>query len=269
MEKEWIYKEQRNQIVVKSNDLIQKTRFTLNTEQQKLILYLISKIKPTDTEFQSYEFTVVDYLKIIGNSKGGETYKTIKESLKVLADKSMWIYNEQNEHVLVRWLQNLKINEQTGIITIRLDEELKPYLLQIKDKYTQYELIYTFSLKSKYSIRAYEYFNSKHYNKSIPYTFTISLNEFKQRVGAENYTVYRDLKRRVINPIVEELNAYTDKNIKIEPIITGRKTTDLQITINTKGLIERMEILSQIEQRFDNNQISLYDVCAEIAEGVE
>ena len=37
----------RNQYVVKSNDLIRKTRYNLTTQQQKIVLFAISKIKPS------------------------------------------------------------------------------------------------------------------------------------------------------------------------------------------------------------------------------
>ena len=41
----------RNQYVVKANDLIRKTRYNLTTQQQKIVLFAISKIKPTDYNF--------------------------------------------------------------------------------------------------------------------------------------------------------------------------------------------------------------------------
>ena len=51
--------EERNQLVVKHNSLIQKTRYSLSTQQQKIILYLISKIKPDDDELKEYDFVKV------------------------------------------------------------------------------------------------------------------------------------------------------------------------------------------------------------------
>ena len=44
--------------VRKANELIQKSRFSLSLQQQKIILYLISKIQPTDTEFHEYKFEI-------------------------------------------------------------------------------------------------------------------------------------------------------------------------------------------------------------------
>ena len=51
----------RMNTVVKANDLIQKSRFSLTLQQQKIILYLISKIMPTDENFQLYEFSIPDF----------------------------------------------------------------------------------------------------------------------------------------------------------------------------------------------------------------
>ena len=254
------YLEQRHFSVVKSNELIQKSRFSLTAEQQKLILFLISKIKPTDTDFTDYSFTITEYLAITGNTKGGNTYKDIEEGIKVLADKSMWIYGENGEQYLFRWLQNVRINRQSGIITLRLDEFLKPYLLQLKEKYTQYQLIYTFSLKSKYSIRAYEYFLSMQYDKQKAYTFTISVDEFKNRVGAETYKQFKDLNTRVLKPIEKEINDFTDKRIYIEPKKTGRTTTHLEITVISKDVRERLKLIAELDKKYTGNQISLFDL---------
>ena len=46
----------RHKTVVKANDLIQKSRFSLSVQQQKIVLYLISQITQFDTEFKLYDF---------------------------------------------------------------------------------------------------------------------------------------------------------------------------------------------------------------------
>lgn len=254
---------QRYNLVIKSNDLIQKTRFSLNVEQQKLILYLISKIKPDDIDFYEYEFSIIDYFKITGTTKGGNTYRIIEEGLQTLADKSMYIYDDNGIKNLVRWLQKVRINEKHGTIIVRFDEDLKPYLLQLKEKFTQYELIYTFCLKSKYSLRAYEYFTSRHYDKLKSYSFKMSIDEFKERVGAESYDLFKNLNTRVIKPIVKEINQYTDKMLTIEPITEKRKVTALNITLASKDVTERRHLRSVINRKLNGNQLTFDDIMGE------
>ena len=82
----------RNQFVVKSNDLIQKSRYSFNLEAQRIILFAISKIKPQDTVDEWYEFSVSDICHacgIIDNS--GANYIMIKNYLKDLRDQSWFI----------------------------------------------------------------------------------------------------------------------------------------------------------------------------------
>ena len=57
---------QRDAMVVKSNDLIQRSRFHLTLQQQKIVLYLISHITPYDDEFKLYDFDIADFCKVCG-----------------------------------------------------------------------------------------------------------------------------------------------------------------------------------------------------------
>jgi hypothetical protein len=52
------YLEIRDKFVVKSNDLIQRSRFKLNLQQQKAILFIVSQIKTTDEDFTPYTFDI-------------------------------------------------------------------------------------------------------------------------------------------------------------------------------------------------------------------
>ena len=56
----------RDYKVIKYNDLIQKTRHQLSMQEQKIVLYLISKIKPGDTELTDYKFDVAEFCEICG-----------------------------------------------------------------------------------------------------------------------------------------------------------------------------------------------------------
>ena len=54
------WEQERNHLVVKHNSLIQKTRYSLTTQQQKVLLYTISKIQPGDDDFKEYVFELKD-----------------------------------------------------------------------------------------------------------------------------------------------------------------------------------------------------------------
>ena len=156
-DKELVYNERYN-IVRKSNELVNANTMMLSSQQQKILLYLISQIKPYDEKFKFYEFSIQDYCKVAGiDYQSGYNYASIKESIKQLRDKSMWIkLNKDGDETLICWIEKPIINQQKGIIKIKFDEDLKPYLLQLKSNFTSFELINVLGLNSKYSIALYQ-----------------------------------------------------------------------------------------------------------------
>ena len=95
----------KDQSVFKSNDLIQKSRFNLSLQEQKILLYLISQITPYDEDFQLYEFSVSDFCRICGMSPtAGGNYTELKAAIKSICDKSLWIQLAEGEETLLRWI---------------------------------------------------------------------------------------------------------------------------------------------------------------------
>ena len=60
------YLELRDKTVVKANDLIQKSRFNMTLQQQKMILFLISQVSPFDEDFKVYEFSIQEFCRVCG-----------------------------------------------------------------------------------------------------------------------------------------------------------------------------------------------------------
>lgn len=250
----------RNKTVVKANDLIQKSRFNLSLQQQKIILYLISQIKYDDEEFKLYEFSIVDFCKVCGiDADSGKNYADLKSAIQEIANKSIWVKLENGKETLLRWIDKPYIDSGSGTIQIKLDNDMKPYLLQLKEKFTRYELIYTLHFKRKYSIRLYELIKSLHFNERDKYSRIYEIEELKKLIGAENYTQTRDFKSAALLPAIEEINLYSDKNVKIEELRQGRKITHIKLFIETKPAIERLLIREKIEDEMGFNQLTLWD----------
>lgn len=250
----------RNHTVVKANDLIQKSRFSLSVQQQKIVLYLISQITQFDTDFKLYEFSIVDFCKVCGmDYESGQNYKNIKDAIQDIANKSIWVQLNEDEETLLRWIEKPYINKKSGTIKIRLDEDMKPFLLQLKENFTQYELLWTLHFKSKYTIRLYELIKSIHFRELETYTREYKLDELKRLLDAETYTTYQTFKTRVLLPAVTEINNFSDKNLSYEPLKRGRSVYSIRFTIGTKDALERLKLQSDIEKEFGLDQMTLWD----------
>lgn len=252
----------KDQSVFKSNDLIQKSRFQLSLQEQKILLYLISQITPYDEDFQLYEFSVTDFCRICGMSPtAGGNYTELKSAIKSICDKSLWVKLADGEETLLRWIEKPYINKRSGTIKIRLDKDMRPYLLQLKENFTSYELIYTLKFSSKYSIRLYELICSIHYHDLETYKRNYGLDELRILLGAETYKTWQSFKERVLFPAMNEINNFSDKNLVINPIKKphSRGIIGVELVVSSKDSLQALKLKTEIEHDFGYDQMCLWD----------
>ena len=110
---------ERGYYVAKKNNLIDKSRYSLSLTQHKLLLYLISKIKPNDSPDTVYELDIKTFCEVCGmRTDTGTYYQTIKKDLKVIADKSAYVIDDEGYEVLFRWFDIVKLKRSSGKVYI-------------------------------------------------------------------------------------------------------------------------------------------------------
>jgi len=237
--------EERCMPVVKSNLLIQKSRYSLSIQEQKIVLYLISKIKPEDTGLEEYTFDIKDFCKVVGiDYNNGKNYQNVKATVKNLADRSIWVTLNDGTETLLRWIERPYINKGSGIIRVKMDELMMPYLIQLKNHFTQYNLYYVLAMRSQYSVRLYELLKS--YQNLKIWTFYIA--EFKRLLGTE-YEHFYDLKRYILIPAVKEINEFSDLNITYELIKKGKAYDQIKFFIEQKK--DSTELIQNVQLFFN------------------
>jgi Protein involved in initiation of plasmid replication len=249
--------EYREYKVVKSNDLIQKSRFQLSSQEQKIILYLISKIKPKDMVLKEHTFEIRDFCKICGlETNSGANYKYIKQTMKDLRDRSIWVTLENGSETTLAWIDKVTMNKQSGAVIIKIDEMMKPYLLQLQERFTQYELLYTLAMRSQYSIRLYELLKSYEYQRRKIF----DLEKLKHMLSAENYGRYPDFKRKVLDIAMREINDLSDLAVTYEIIKKGRKYAQIEFSMRIKkDMDERLRTWAKIDEVINPAQLSLFE----------
>lgn len=227
----------KNYLVTKSNYFIMNSNYDLSLEEQKLILTLASMVQPTDEEFKPYKFRIADFMELLGvedKSKYTQIPKITKELMKKVFE-----IQEGNTLLQVAWLNSARYEKGSGMVTLKFSPDLKPYMLQLKEKFTQYQLANVLTMKSKYSPRIYEILKCNEFKKQ-GYT-EVEIDELRRLLKTENiYPLYADFKRKVIQQAQKELKALTDISFEFEEIKTGRKVTSIRFYIksNTKPIDE-------------------------------
>ena len=245
---------QRSYSIVKTNDLIRKARYDLNITELKILAYIISKVKPQDLTVQEYIFSIKEFCMVCGiDHTNSNNYKYIKKTLKELRDKSFWI-EENGTEVLVGWLQKARISQGSRKVAVKLDEDLQKYIIGLFDNFTEYQLLSTLPMKSKYSFRMFEILKS--------YAFmgnhVFDINELKKKLSAEKYENFKDFRRFILDRATEEINLYTDIEISWKPVYAGRKVIQVEFKIRQKDNYEQVITERSVIEEIDG-QLSFKD----------
>ncbi|WP_338657192.1 replication initiation protein (plasmid) [Sporosarcina psychrophila] len=218
--------------VTKHNELIQST-YKLSLQQQRILLIIASRIQPKDENFKLYQFNTKDIIDILGlSSSAGSYYTQIKSIVNDLQTKTLTIKTEDRETNFT-WVITSDYFPKQGFFQVELHPKLKPYFLELKDKFTQYRLENVLRLSSSYSIRMYELL--KQY-ESIR-TRRFGVDELKEllAIEPEKYKQYGHFKSKILLHSQEQIEKHTDLRFEFKEIKTGRKITKIEFFIKSKN----------------------------------
>lgn len=152
-----VTKPKEKALVKRHNHLIE-ARYRLTLQEQRLLLWLFSEIKPEDTDFKRYRVRIADLAKLIGISDGGgRLYREIIEVTGRLRKREIDIEDiSRNVIIQATWIASAEYQFNEGVVEICLAPALIPYLLDIRKNYTTVALKYVIGVKSAYAIRLYE-----------------------------------------------------------------------------------------------------------------
>ena len=240
-------KVEESKSVIKSNKLI-LAHFKMTTYEQKIILLCISKIKrnakKTGTDkFNTNLFFTLDAKEI--SDFLGVNPRTLYKDLDLISNKLMKYEMEirDDERKFFEKIRPFPYSKyEAGKFYLRIEQSMEEYLLELKDRFTIYDIDNIRRLKSNYSLRIYEILKS--YEWVNEYVFDIE--EFKQIIGVstaksgkiENdlYDRYYDFRKYVLLVAQKELAENTDISFTFEEIRKRRKVDKIKfyITANKK-----------------------------------
>lgn len=217
--------------VTKSNDLIEST-YKLTLQEHRIISTLISMVEPNDRYFQIYKFSVKEFAEMIGIK--GDMYTYIKRTVTDLQEKTVEIPTEKST-LVVNWLASAEYFDQEGFVELEISSKLKPYLLELKERFTSYHLQHVLSLSSSYSMRIYELLKQYQYIKHKKRT--IKLQQLREWLGfvGENgnkYRQYGHFKAKVLRYAYKDINENTDIKFEFEEVKNGRKVEGITFIIH-------------------------------------
>lgn len=197
-------------------------RYKLSTVEQKLVLSIISLIRPTDSDFMNYQIPISQFDFLADNNN----HQRLKKYCKDIMSKPLEV-NDNGEWVLFNWFSHIRYRKD--MLECSVSPELKPYLLKLQENFKSYDLKYILEMQSEYSIRIYELLK-----KAEKLGFLeINLEELQDLLQVpESFKRYDNFKRKVLQVTSIEIAKYSDIYFDFQEIKKGKKVATLKFIIN-------------------------------------
>lgn len=238
--------------IYKSNALIEAS-YTLSVAEQRIILACIAQVDRDSpiTDEVMYSVPVASIAKATG-SDSKSIYRELFEASRKLRQRGVSIDLEPNgggrkaKTLEAGWVQSIAYNEQAGTISLRFNKDMLPFLSELKEQFTRYNLSDVARMTSIYGIRLFEIL--------IQYTTVgsreISLTDLRKWLQLQDkYALMADLRRYVIDPAVSQINDHSPLQVHYEIKRECRKITHLKFIIVHKQLPAAQEAKSALEAR--------------------
>ena len=243
-----------NLTVVKSNKVVEAS-YMLSLAEQRVLLCCIAQIDSTGvlTEDYRFEVTVLEFAKLIGIDNLANTYRDLKVASEKLYERSVIIENPYQDNLKItqlktRWISSIYYIPGEGKVVLCFAAGIIPYLSQLSREFTQYKLTHVTRFESVYSIRLYELLAQWLSSGERE----IEIDWFKRQFQVDDkYSRVVDLKKRVIEPAIKEINEYSNFWVTFEQRKRGRTITHFNFQF---GLKDAPKLHKQLTEEEINRQ---------------
>ena len=223
-------------LVVQHNALV-NARFNMSALEMRFFLSLLSRIGRDDDSFAVCEVPVRE---ICSSSASNAIYHEVREMVRSIGTRALFIEGlspdgkrmKDPDVLTLPLMGRAHYRRKTGMVEASFNENIRPYLLELRDNFTKAQLSQLLKLKSPVSHRIYwllrEY---AAFGKRI-----IGLAELRNVLGltTEYQNRFDHFRERVLDRAQAEL-AQTDLPFTYEVIKQGRTITEIRFLFEPAG----------------------------------
>ncbi|HBC4263830.1 TPA: RepB family plasmid replication initiator protein [Enterococcus faecalis] len=187
--------------------------------------------------------------------KSENKHTRFKEAILKVHEQAIFSMREMNErkgkyeYQVISPLEKTSWNDYEDMVSFKFTESILPYLIELKENFTQYLLSDIAQLNSKYSIILYKWL-SMHYNQYDYYSAkggrreeqveayrhpSISMQELRAMTNTEKELErFFDFEKRILKVAEREINQFTTLTMSYEKIKKGRSIDSIVFHITKK-----------------------------------
>ena len=212
--------------------------YDMSASEQNIFSLVLAQLKKEDLPDQRY---CVSVKEMEAFTQSEVNYQQVRQAAQKLLLRVCTIAKENGNLLDVTMISDSEYIKDDGYFKIGISPQLRPYLFDLKNNFTRYQLRIFGALRSKYSKRIYKMLSQF---KSTG-VMRISVEELKKRLklldlktGQEKFKTWTTFVKKVLEVAQREINELSDLRCTYEAKKTGRKFTNLEFKIARVALEE-------------------------------
>lgn len=219
-------------------------RYDFSIIEKRCLYFVISEVRRLYIDTNKGQKDLFDnmYLQIPSEKLRGlaDEIRDVYSALRKLRNKTIEIEND-DAWIYTAWILQAKHDKKRDTYNVDVSREIMPYLVELAQSFTTYDLMVALTLKSTYSQRMYE-LCSQYKNKTNK-TFFLELDKLRYLLKIENKKSYENvaqLKRDILDVAQKEIQDLYEKG-QCDLYFTyrvkdtkGRKILSFYFDIHTK-----------------------------------
>ena len=221
---------------IRQHNALTNARYEYSELQLDLFFFLVSKLRK-EQKNTTYELNIRELSELTGK-KYNASY--LHKATADMGSRVFEVFTEKTYEQL--WMfQRVKYLLGQGIIEIKLTEDILPYLFDLKENFTSYELASALRLTSKYAKRIYQLCSQW---KDKGETKKYDLQDFKKMLGLldekGNGKIKQigQLREKVLDVAVKQINEHTELHISYSLEKKVRTFKNIVFTVKPQALAE-------------------------------
>ncbi len=233
----------KKELLVKSNCLVEAS-YRLNLVEQQLVLFAICRSREEQRGFSPDAPVTISASAFAAQfgTNSTKVYGQLKEAITTLYERSVRIHDTdpatgRPRVVDTRWISEKAYIDGAGQVQIIFAPRMIPFITRLGEEgnFTSYRLEKIGAMSSAHAVRLYEllvqYLNIGQRELEVAW--------FKETLQLDDdYPRLFDLKRRVIDVAVEQINEHSDIRVSYTQRKTGRTVTHLVFDIKPEPKVK-------------------------------
>ncbi len=224
------------ELEVRQHNALTNARYEYTELQLDLFFFIISKLRKGDKD-TIYQLDIMELSNLTGKRYNGAYLQ------KATADMGsrMLEVEDASEYRQIWMFQQIRFLKGQGIIEFDLTRHVLPYLFDLKNNFTSYELAAALRLTSKYAKRVYQLCSQW---KNLGETKKYDILEFKRMLGlvddkgTDKMPRISDFKVSVLDLAAKQINEHTELHVSYKLEKKGKAFKYIVFTVKPQALAE-------------------------------